>query len=736
MTTVGDAVPFLRTVGDAELASCLDVHMEELLVDPRWPAVEDWALAHMFENGNLPLGVLLPNTSSDPGSLLPTHLLSPRTRHILQWQSIVAWPDLRALSPNELLDFRAAGRTTVSEILRLALRFADGRRDSRQAADTDGESGGGGGDPSLDFLGVDGGEWARQAHAELKTLASWAIRERRLTSLSELFRVPKWLDPPTAVAESWKRLNISLTELADPELVDPSLEEICERLFAEIPENRRQVLENRLVADAPMTLGEVGALRGMSRQAAAQEEDKLKQQLSSLLDQPRYLPVRWRAADLHEGLGVAAPQAAASTGRAIDNALRDVSGTRREPILNLMLRLVGPRRYSLTNGWYVHDSSNGIPTAADFWRDFQPSMAVDIAACREWLNAQRIDERFLHEWAKTVGGLRVENDLILRWDGSVVDKCVSILEANHAPATIDELVDRVAEGHNLRSVRTRLFQDPRIVRVDKCRVGLKTWGFEEYTGIADEIAQRIREGGGEADLEELISEIVDTFGVAAGSVRAYADAPMFVRSGKRIRLRRSDEGYLPKDDLAACKGVYRLASGAFSYTLAVDADVLRGSGRPFPEALAAALEVTPGNRRTYGSDNTEVQITWPTTSFLGPSLGSVRSIAERLGSTIGDRMLLVFDPSCATVTCTLVDEGRVAVGSAAVRIECLTGVKANDRDVRSALARAVGVEVGALERTLRNRSDNALADLLPPEETDPGLASALEELATLIESKE
>jgi hypothetical protein len=84
-----------------------------------------------------------------------------------------------------------------------------------------------------------------------------------------------------------------------------------------------------------------------------------------------------------------------------------------------------------------------------------------------------------------------------------------------------------------------------VVRVSRREWGLVEWGLEEYSGIAEEIAQRIGREGGRALLTDVVAEVA-RFGVRESSVRMYAEAPMFVIEGDWIRTKRAGPTDLPQ----------------------------------------------------------------------------------------------------------------------------------------------------------------------------------------------
>jgi hypothetical protein len=317
------------------------------------------------------------------------------------------------------------------------------------------------------------------------------------------------------------------------------------------------------------------------------------------------------------------------------------------------------------------------------------------------------------------------------WSNNIVAKCIAMLALRGEPTDTDTLVELVGEGHNVKGVRGRLFEDPRVMRVNRTEWGLRSWGFEEYTGITDEIAQRIEEGGGRARLDSIISEVVRQFGVKEGSVRIYAEAPMFVLEDGWIRLRRQDEPFKPQGKLSACRGVFRAADAVLSLLMDVDGEVLRGSGRPLPGPVAAALGVLPERPRAFRQGEIELSVTWPRTAALGASLGSTRALAAAVGAAEGDRLRLDFYMDVGQVRGERVprDPGEIA-GAELLRL--LTGIEPG-HDPLAQVAAAIGVAPGEARRALISRGDTAVADLLPAPEVDSRLRAALSDLAGILD---
>src|SRR5262249_54815254 len=138
-------------------------------------------------------------------------------------------------------------------------------------------------------------------------------------------------------------------------------------------------------------------------------------------------------------------------------------------------------------------------------------------------------------------------------------------------------------------------------------------------------------------------------------------------------------------------GCYLLSEDKCKYRLQVDPEVLRGSGRRLPEGLGSWLGVSPGERRLYVLDESdEVPVSWPDTSSHGPSIGSLRRVAEILGASAGDFLIIEFDRVGSIGHTTLLRAEDVAKVDGPERLGLLTGLGPANDSFEERLALAVG----------------------------------------------
>jgi hypothetical protein len=260
---------------------------------------------------------------------------------------------------------------------------------------------------------------------------------------------------------------------------------------------------------------------------------------------------------------------------------------------------------------------------------------VDMRRLQEHLTSSGLLPAVQSFWRDQIGKIRnVEGNWLL-WTRTVTDKAARILAIWGHSATPEEIVNAIDEAHDMRATRSRLFEDERFTRVDKTRVGLRSWELEEYSTIAEEMGQEIDRLGGTANLGSLIAALVGRFHLREASIRVYVNAPMFVLEGDTIRRRTNTDAHDAVAAVTDTAGCYPLGPDALAWRLDVSTDTLRGSGRLMPAAIAAWLGVMPGGRRSLTADGGTVGVTWPETSPTGPSIGSIRFLVERAEGRTG-----------------------------------------------------------------------------------------------------
>jgi hypothetical protein len=486
------------------------------------------------------------------------------------------------------------------------------------------------------------------------------------------------------------------------------------------------VLPRKVVLGTRPTLEQLGQSFGVTRERIRQIESKGLVSLNVALRADRYRLLRWRADDLLAALGSAVVESSPYCQAALTRAVRGLDTPDGCSSMELLLWIAGP--YERDGDWLVQVGNSEMSNLHRLFDSRVPAedLVMDADRAISVLDDLRVPRAMVGDFMATLPGWRsLDVGTWMRWAGAVQDKAYLVLRLLGRPASIEEINSHIGEGHAGSSLRNQMSIEPRFARLDKANnYGLTEWGLEEYSGIAQEIVERIQRTGGPVLLEDLVIEFVDSFGVSATSVRTYAASPAFVLENGLVGLRPADLAFQPDEEVARARGVYVFGDGRVSIHDTVDADVLRGSGRKMPEPAAAALGIRPGRRANYDYDHeTRVVVSWPAMSANGPSLGSVREIAHKLELAAGAEFRVIFDPSTLTCTAEAVDR---------TSLRGLTGLTVPDGEELATLAAALRADELSVRSRLQARGDNDVLALLPSVPTGPDLSAAIDAFGDLL----
>lgn len=566
--------------------------------------------------------------------------------------------------------------------------------------------------------------------SELRRLAEWAVIECNAGNAADLMAALSQPDLP----EDVRLIRESFCSASLAELFRLTKREPMEQLFSDLAgildRRTRVIFFARISLNSLRTLediaGEFGLTKERVRQLWVRSEGRIRDALTS----PRFAPLLWRAHRLTTRLGTAVPPEHVSD--ILLKVSMDVSEPSRERFTDLLLWLAGPYSWDSTTKWL---KSSEVPQADIVASSTDDRGHVDVERVYGQLSAFGLRPDVHSIWLDRIGKVKNIEGHWLLWNGSVPDKAAMLLEIWGEPATPEAIVTAIAEGHELRSSRTRLFDDDRFMRVDMTRIGLRSWGMEEYSTIAEEIEQELQRRGGVSDVGDLISTLVQRFNIRESSVKVYINAPMFILDGQTLRRRTSLDPYPSVRPITDSPSCYLLDQDTLSWRVEITSDTLRGSGRPLPIAIAGWLGIVPGRQQVLKADGGAVRITWAETSPTGPALGSIRFLAESVGARIGDQALLCLRRVESTVSIARIDQHKVDAASDFERIALLTGVPNEDGEATflHVLGQALGCRGtrAAITAALKLRGETNLAALIPAETVAPDLDAAIDAMKDL-----
>ena len=116
------------------------------------------------------------------------------------------------------------------------------------------------------------------------------------------------------------------------------------------------------------------------------------------------------------------------------------------------------------------------------------------------------------------------------------------------------------------------------------------------------------------------------------SVLQYLNTPLFVRNeSDLVRVREDEEVEIPTD-ISKTANCY-LVDEQWSWRATVDSQMMRGSGRLFPNAFARQLGCDLGDKIKVRSAFGDITISWQAGSTTGAAIGSIRAALQGLTAT-------------------------------------------------------------------------------------------------------
>jgi len=555
----------------------------------------------------------------------------------------------------------------------------------------------------------------------MQLFAGWAQSETDADSLGEA------IDAAMAHGASVQQWNVvasvSLSSLS-PQPRHPYA--ILDSWSEELDDRETVILRRRICGDERITLAEVARMFAVSRERIRQLEARVRRKLRLFLygEGVRYgeaaRPIHWRASTLRNVLGVAAPRDHAEE---LLKAPSDNNDYRA-----ILLDIAGP--YALEDQWLVRRESQSDDPTHNILLGADEFGRIDTEAAASELAAWGLNASLHREWLTRSPAIRDFNGKLVRWGASVGDRLAFALADLDRPATIDELMDHTREDRSRGSALNALASDLRVIKVDQARYALRSWGLSEFKNIAYTIRDLIRETGHPLPIDDVVDHVTQTFGVAESSVRQYVHAPMFVVHSESVRLRTRDEPFqYPRGSMRRAQGVFALGSQRVALVRRVDSDLVRGSGRILTFAAGDILGVEVNSRiMLRSSEGDTVTLTYPESSIVGPSIGSVRALAERLSAKVGDHLTLIMDRSNLTIEARLTPTEWGSPGWDLV--SRLTGVDAQSG--LDGLSKSLLCSREEVRSILRSRGDEVVLEALPAQTTPSSLSLALDELGDQI----
>ncbi len=474
--------------------------------------------------------------------------------------------------------------------------------------------------------------------------------------------------------------------------------------------------------EKPDSLEILGIRHGLTRERVRQFERKIIKKLEFIFRSEKYSPIKRRAAKLREKLGSAAPVTHVSVEEALNWVIADFKHADNRTLLKgLFMWLAGPykerERWLLVNHNIVENSRKRLLAQQT------DSALIPTMNAHEVLSELGIRETHHDSWIDHLKIFYRVPDGVLHFTGGVLDKAERLLRYFKRPMSVEELIEIIGPA-NVRGIRYRMMEDPRFWRINRQNqfVLAGTVGYDEYTGITDEIIQELEACGGSATVEHLVEKISKTYGVQPSSVIAYLNTPLFVRTDSGTVHMSQEENVVIDADISQTANCYQI-NEQWAWRVKVDHQLLRGSGRLCPNAFAQKLGCNLGDKIELESAYGFVTVSWPRTSTTGAAIGSIRRALQELNAEDGDYVFVIAGDNSVgfQVLHKKILEGDKNSLTKLARLVGVREIEDSDEGVLKSVAAAVGIDKAndvtlqhQVRDVLMSRGEDELADLIEP----------------------
>lgn len=421
--------------------------------------------------------------------------------------------------------------------------------------------------------------------------------------------------------------------------------EVTAAVFAELTSRELGLLTHRVWGAPRLTKADTAAALGMSPASIQRALLRARARLTEVLAEPQHQPTRAYAEQLRRSLGPHAPSTA------VDAAITNLGLVPGSAEAGLLLHLAGPYA-GADDAWISNETLGGrAEVAAAVERVFAAQPAPTPAALTAALTAAGMPAELVPAYLDNRTDVRRLGDVYVQWGAHAVHHVEAVLHARRRPATIAEIRFAIGDDHIAEETIRPIVQSyTQFHRASRTRWALRSWNLPEYRGIFTELAARIDAAGGPLPIADLTAAMRAAFpDVATSSINTNLDAPAFVKRDGLVRRRTDDDPWPTRDPFNTVRGAFRRGRTEVRLAIPVDADVLRGSGRPIPAAVGSALGLHPGQKRHYETGHGQTPLTWRMDSTHGPGIGSTRALATASGARLGDTLVLIFNQRAHTL---------------------------------------------------------------------------------------
>lgn len=659
----------------------------------RLSAISDLAMKHLTR---WTIGQIFPGLPADL-ELRDLDRLPSRARNVLGRERRVRTGDLTNVGLDSILGWRQVGVETVDAVLQ-ALADASMRIPTPTVTANRNINDRGDSSPYAEEIRSD---WIWPVIDDVTQIATWYSAVGFPSQPLIDYQVPP--GTPEKITEALQRLHaLRPSDVLSAQESALDLARLFDDALSVLDRRAIDVLSERLFADAPATLDQLGQKHALTRERIRQIEGKARGTMMSAISGDG--PLAMVAASARELIGTIRPlddllDLMPSLGKRIERL--------GQPVWRVLDRL--DDAYEIEDGWCV------VPTmtaSQEFTSTQLHERATQYGVVRldelDLVESSHLERRpdLTASWL-THCGYVIHGEFALTRTSSVGDYAAAILCLEGKPLGSQEIADRFVVDRSARALSNVLSADDRFDRVDRDRWALREWGMDAYTSIRTLIRELVAKGGGRVRLNDVVEHITGKYSVSGSSVIAYAAAAPFMTKNGVVQL--GGERTARKSPHQT-RRLFRRPDG-WAYRVRITTDHLRGSGSVAPMSLTTILDLHEGETVQLDSGLGPQTIAW---TGIQPSFGTIRRFLLDDDIAAGTEAFLVIHDDHTFGF----EQARELVGEPLSDALALVGatLTADPEIARVALATAIGLPQDAAVSSIigdyRVRGDDDVADLV------------------------
>jgi len=326
------------------------------------------------------------------------------------------------------------------------------------------------------------------------------------------------------------------------------------RLVGQLDAFDRAILSARVWAPHPQSQRVLAERLGVNPVSVQRNQPRAQARFAELLADPAHQEVSAHATELGRRLGPYLPA------DVLDVELRRLGVDPSGQAAQVLLHLAGPY---VGRGQWVENTATGAHTQvaaavdAVFVREPAPSTDSLLQA----LTGLGIPSGIALTYLESQVALRRFGDVWVRWtDDTTANIAEAVLHVLGAPATAEAILAAIGSraSMSLATLNGTLSKDYRFIRASRRTWALRAWGITEYAGIAHAIGARIDAGGGKANVQELVADLLAAFpDVAERSISSYLSTLEFITEAGMVRRRTVADKWPSVPPLNTVRGAVR-----------------------------------------------------------------------------------------------------------------------------------------------------------------------------------